>query len=191
MTHEIVLFPNICNEKLSAKRAKMDALVCLIGAASAQNCGRQASGATCAGNICCSQWGWCGTSDDHCLPSNNCQSNCRGSGSGGGGGGGESATNVRSTYHVYSPAQNGWDLIKVGAYCATWDADKPLAWRQQYGWTAFCGPAGPTEQASCGRCLRCSNGGLDLEEGVFKKIDTNGRGNFNGHLIVNYQFVDC
>ncbi|KAF5189282.1 Pathogenesis-related protein pr-4 [Thalictrum thalictroides] len=139
-------------------------VLCLIGAATAQNCGRQAGGRTCPGNNCCSEWG--------------------------------------------CPAQNGWDLIKVGAYCATWDADKPLSWRQQYGWTAFCGPAGPTGQASCGKCLRvtnidtgsqitvrivdqCSNGGLDLEEGVFNKLDTNGRGNFQGHLIVNYQFIDC
>ena len=66
----------------------------------------------------------------------------------------QSASNVRATYHKYNPAQNGWDLNKVGAYCATWDANKPLAWRQKHGWTAFCGPAGPTGQASCGKCLR-------------------------------------
>ncbi|RWR88869.1 pathogenesis-related protein PR-4-like protein [Cinnamomum micranthum f. kanehirae] len=120
----------------------------------------------------------------------------------------QSASNVRATYHVYNPEQNGWDLLKVSAYCATWDADKPLEWRKKYGWTAFCGPAGPTGQASCGKCLRvtntgtgdqttvrivdqCSNGGLDLEEGVFKQIDTDGRGYQQGHLIVNYDFVDC
>ncbi|PIA45176.1 hypothetical protein AQUCO_01700609v1 [Aquilegia coerulea] len=182
-------------------------LLSLIGVATAQNCGRQAGGATCAGNICCSQYGWCGTTDDHCLPSNNCQSNCRGTGNPGSGPG-ESATNVRATYHIYNPAANGWDLNRVSAYCATWDANKPLAWRQQYGWTAFCGPVGPRGQASCGRCLRvtntytgaqitvrivdqCSNGGLDLEEGVFRQIDTNGRGIAQGHLIVNYQFVNC
>ncbi|XXG68149.1 hypothetical protein AAC387_Pa06g1303 [Persea americana] len=120
----------------------------------------------------------------------------------------QSASNVRATYHKYNPMQNGWDLNKVGAYCATWDANKPLAWRQRHGWTAFCGPAGPTGQASCGKCLRvtntgtgaqttvrivdqCSNGGLDLEEGVFKRIDTNGKGYQQGHLIVNYAFVSC
>eukprot|EP00268_Persea_americana_P007822 TRINITY_DN12994_c0_g1_i3.p1 TRINITY_DN12994_c0_g1~~TRINITY_DN12994_c0_g1_i3.p1 ORF type:complete len:144 (+),score=14.23 TRINITY_DN12994_c0_g1_i3:29-460(+) len=120
----------------------------------------------------------------------------------------QSASNVRATYHKYNPAQNGWDLNKVGAYCATWDANKPLAWRKKHGWTAFCGPAGPTGQASCGKCLRvtntgtgaqttvrivdqCSNGGLDLEEGVFKQIDTNGKGYQQGHLIVNYAFVNC
>ena len=117
----------------------------------------QAGGRTCANNLCCSEWSFCGTSDDHCSPSKNCQSNCRPSGGGGGGGssgGGESASNVRATYHFYNPEQNGWDLNAVRAYCSTWDANKPLAWRRQYGWTAFCGPVGPRGQASCGRCLR-------------------------------------
>ena len=38
---------------------------------------------------------------------------------------------------------------------------------------------------------QCSNGGLDLDVGVFNRIDTDGRGYHQGHLIVNYQFVDC
>jgi len=38
---------------------------------------------------------------------------------------------------------------------------------------------------------QCSNGGLDLDVGVFNKLDTDGRGYQQGHLIVNYQFVDC
>ncbi|VAH21654.1 unnamed protein product [Triticum turgidum subsp. durum] len=64
------------------------------------------------------------------------------------------------------------------------------AWRSKYGWTAFCGPAGPTGQASCGKCLL--NGGLDLDfDTVFSKIDTDGQGVAQGHLTVNYQFVDC
>ncbi|KAL4200046.1 hypothetical protein AMTRI_Chr03g147740 [Amborella trichopoda] len=120
----------------------------------------------------------------------------------------QSATNVRATYHVYNPEQNGWDLTRVSAYCATWDAGKSLAWRSKYRWTAFCGPVGPRGQASCGRCLtvtnrgtgtqrtvrivdQCSNGGLDLEEGVFRQLDTNGRGIAEGHLMVDYQFVNC
>ncbi|TVU03085.1 hypothetical protein EJB05_27591 [Eragrostis curvula] len=121
----------------------------------------------------------------------------------------QQASNVRATYHLYNPAQNGWDLNRVSAYCATWDANKPLSWRKKYGWTAFCGPAGPKGQASCGKCIKvtnratgasivarivdqCSNGGLDLDyETVFKKIDTNGQGFQKGHLNVNYQFVSC
>ena len=39
---------------------------------------------------------------------------------------------------------------------------------------------------------QCSNGGLDLDYNTaFQKLDTNGRGYQQGHLIVNYQFVDC
>ncbi|KAJ8759434.1 hypothetical protein K2173_006965 [Erythroxylum novogranatense] len=180
-------------------------LLCLLSNAIAQQCGRQAGGRTCANNLCCSQWGYCGTSDDHCSPSKNCQSNCKSSGNTGGG---ESANNVRATYHLYNPEQNGWNLNAVSAYCSTWDANKPLAWRSKYGWTAFCGPVGPRGQASCGKCLRvtniatgaqttvrivdqCSNGGLDLDVGVFRRLDTDGRGNAQGHLMVNYQFVNC
>lgn len=66
----------------------------------------------------------------------------------------QSASNVRATYHLYNPAQNGWDLNRVSAYCATWDANKPLSWRQKYGWTAFCGPAGPKGRDACGKCIR-------------------------------------
>ena len=65
----------------------------------------------------------------------------------------QSASNVRATYHYYNPEQNGWDLNAVSAYCSTWDASQPLAWRSKYGWTAFCGPSGPTGQAACGKCL--------------------------------------
>ncbi|KAK1287792.1 Hevein-like preproprotein [Acorus calamus] len=120
----------------------------------------------------------------------------------------QQASNVRATYHYYNPEQNNWDLNAVSAYCSTWDADQPLEWRQQYGWTAFCGPAGPHGQASCGKCLKvtntatgdqatvrivdqCGNGGLDLDWGVFQQIDTDGQGYQQGHLTVNYEFVDC
>ena len=131
-------------------------LLCLVANAIAQQCGWQVGGKTCSNNLCCSQHGYCGTTDDYCSPSKNCQSNCRGGG-GGGGGGGESASNVRATYHYYNPEQHGWDLNAVSAYCSTWDAGKSYAWRSKYGWTAFCGPAGPRGQASCGKCLKVRN----------------------------------
>ncbi|KAF0894760.1 hypothetical protein E2562_003645 [Oryza meyeriana var. granulata] len=84
----------------------------------------------------------------------------------------------------------------------------PLPWLQRYGWTAFCGPAGAHGEPSCGRCLlvtntatgartvarvvdQCSNGGLDLDITVFRQIDTDGGGMANGHLVVDYEFVDC
>jgi rare lipoprotein A (peptidoglycan hydrolase) len=38
---------------------------------------------------------------------------------------------------------------------------------------------------------QCSNGGLDLDVNPFNQIDTDGQGYQNGHLIVNYSFVDC
>ncbi|GKV12443.1 hypothetical protein SLE2022_128610 [Rubroshorea leprosula] len=120
----------------------------------------------------------------------------------------QSASNVRATYHFYNPQQNNWDLNAVSAFCSTWDANKPLAWRQKYGWTAFCGPVGPRGQEACGKCLlvtntetkaqatvrivdQCSNGGLDLDSNVFNQIDTNGNGIARGNLIVDYQFVNC
>jgi hypothetical protein len=38
---------------------------------------------------------------------------------------------------------------------------------------------------------QCDNGGLDLDISVFQQIDTDGGGMANGHLSVDYQFVDC
>ena len=37
----------------------------------------------------------------------------------------------------------------------------------------------------------CHQGGLDLEEGVFASLDTDGQGNAQGHMITEYEFVDC
>ncbi|CAO2833018.1 unnamed protein product [Amaranthus hypochondriacus] len=120
----------------------------------------------------------------------------------------QSASNVRATYHLYNPQNIGWNYYTASVYCATWDGNQPLSWRQRYGWTAFCGPVGPRGQASCGKCLRvtnratkaqatvrivdqCSNGGLDLDVNVFNQIDTNRQGYQKGHLQVDYQFVNC
>ena len=66
----------------------------------------------------------------------------------------QSATNVRATYHLYNPQNIGWDYLRASVFCATWDANKPLAWRSKYGWTAFCGPVGPRGQEACGKCLK-------------------------------------
>jgi hypothetical protein len=38
---------------------------------------------------------------------------------------------------------------------------------------------------------QCHNGGLDLDVSVFQSLDSDGSGNDQGHLIVNYDFVDC
>ncbi|KAL4616457.1 hypothetical protein ACB092_07G200300, partial [Castanea dentata] len=53
----------------------------------AEQCGTQAGGALCPNGLCCSQWGWCGTTAAYC--DDGCQSQCSGGGGGGGGGGGE------------------------------------------------------------------------------------------------------
>ncbi|PWZ18998.1 Chitinase 12 [Zea mays] len=53
--------------------------------ARAQQCGTQAGGALCPDCLCCSQWGYCGSTPDYCT--DGCQSQCIGSGCGGGGGG--------------------------------------------------------------------------------------------------------
>lgn len=47
----------------------------LVTIASAENCGRQVGGAVCPNGECCSRFGWCGVTDDHCT--NDCQSQCR------------------------------------------------------------------------------------------------------------------
>jgi len=38
---------------------------------------------------------------------------------------------------------------------------------------------------------QCANGGLDLDVNVFRRLDTNGVGNQQGHLTVNYRFINC
>ncbi|KAJ6883182.1 hypothetical protein NC652_030414 [Populus alba x Populus x berolinensis] len=111
-----------------------------------------------------------------------CQSHCKG------GGGGESASNVRATYHLYKSTRSRMGLeYAVSAYCSTWDASKPILGEVNRRWTAFCGPAGPRGQASCGKWLegdkykdrqelkqqrgfvdQCSNGGLDQDVNVFR-----------------------
>ncbi|XVF42200.1 hypothetical protein PTKIN_Ptkin01aG0341100 [Pterospermum kingtungense] len=121
----------------------------------------------------------------------------------------QSASNVRATYHYYNPEQNNWDLTAVSAFCSTWYADKPLEWRSKYGWTAFCGPVGPQGEEACGKCLKvtntgtgdketvrivdaCGSGALELDyETAFEPIDTDGEGFRQGHLVVDYEFVDC
>ncbi|GJN14276.1 hypothetical protein PR202_gb01078 [Eleusine coracana subsp. coracana] len=60
------------------------AVFCLLSAAAlvarAQNCGSQVGGATCPDCLCCSKWGWCGNTPDHCGAG--CQSQCSGCGPG-------------------------------------------------------------------------------------------------------------
>ena len=50
---------------------------------------------------------------------------------------------------------------------------------------------GTQAQATVRIVDQCSNGGLDLDEAVFKQIDTDGQGYARGNLNVNYEFVNC
>ncbi|XP_059448348.1 endochitinase-like [Corylus avellana] len=52
-------------------------LAFLLGAC-AEQCGRQAGGAVCANGLCCSKFGWCGTTPEYC--GTDCQSNCKAGG---------------------------------------------------------------------------------------------------------------
>ncbi|XP_050226915.1 endochitinase-like [Mercurialis annua] len=51
----------------------------LVDTSSAEQCGKQAGNAACPNGLCCSQFGWCGSTSDYCG-SGNCQSQCPGSG---------------------------------------------------------------------------------------------------------------
>jgi len=60
-------------------------MLCLLVAtlmvgAKAQRCGREFGGAVCGNGLCCSQYGWCGNSNEHC--GTGCQSQCQASSSG-------------------------------------------------------------------------------------------------------------
>ncbi|CAO2149458.1 unnamed protein product [Urochloa humidicola] len=117
-------------------------------------------------------------------------------------------SNVHATYSWYNPEENEWDLHKVNAYCAPWDANKPLWWRKQYGWAALCESWGSSGHSYCGKCIKvtnratgkwtwarivgkCSGGGLDLDyKTVFQKID-NGHGAEKGYIKVDYEWVSC
>ena len=65
------------------------AKICILAfslAVSAEQCGKQAGNALCPNGMCCSQFGWCGTTAEYCT---NCQSQCGGSKPGPSGGGGD------------------------------------------------------------------------------------------------------
>ncbi|KAJ4719564.1 pathogenesis-related protein PR-4-like [Melia azedarach] len=158
----------------TAEELKPDQIQCIRPSDCVSRC-RGCTVNMCTGGLCvCGcKFGFCGSSDEDCLPSKNCQSNCRSSGGGGGGSpsgsGGQSASNVRATYDFYDPEQNGWNLNACSRV-----TNKATG-----------------AQATVRIVDQCSNGGLDLDAGEFRRLDTNGRGNAQDHLMVNYQFVNC
>ncbi|KAI5402230.1 endochitinase A2 [Lathyrus oleraceus] len=54
----------------------------IVSCCSAEQCGTQAGGALCPGGLCCSKFGWCGSTSEYC--GDGCQSQCSGSSGGGG-----------------------------------------------------------------------------------------------------------
>ncbi|XP_074268866.1 putative inactive chitinase-like protein LaCIC [Silene latifolia] len=60
--------------KLAATYSLLFILLSLASSAVAQQCGSQAGGALCPGGHCCSKWGYCGSTPEHC--GEGCQSQC-------------------------------------------------------------------------------------------------------------------
>ncbi|KAL0552648.1 hypothetical protein IC582_011766 [Cucumis melo] len=115
----------------------------------------------------------------------------------------QSGSNVRATFNLYNAPQINWDLNAVSAFCSTWDMQINL-------WNGVANMDGlpfvalldlmaktlvTNVQIGAQETVRivdqCSNGGLDLDVGVFQSLDTDGNGNANGFLTVNYDFVNC
>ncbi|KQK09291.1 basic endochitinase A [Brachypodium distachyon] len=83
--------------------AMLVAAALLAVSARAEQCGSQAGGATCPNCLCCSRFGFCGSTSDYC--GSGCQSQCSGCGNtpvtptpSGGGGGGVSSIVPRSLF---------------------------------------------------------------------------------------------
>lgn len=125
--------------------------------------------------------------------------------------GGVRRSDVRATYHVYSPK---YDTASLACSDLIW------AWGNEYGkrvlkypWTAYCATLPWDRKRDCARCLRvtnrrtgaaiivravdsggCSDGdgtGLDLDPCAFNSIDTDKRGYADGNMRVDVEEVDC
>ncbi|KAJ7953208.1 Chitinase [Quillaja saponaria] len=59
-------------------------LILVLLKISAEQCGKQAGGQVCPNGLCCSQFGFCGTTNEYCETGRGCQSQCKPSGTGGG-----------------------------------------------------------------------------------------------------------
>ncbi|KAE8716930.1 Endochitinase 1 [Hibiscus syriacus] len=90
----------------------------------AEQCGSQAGGAMCPGGLCCSNFGWCGSSDAYCGEGN-CQSGCPGDDGGddGGGDGGDDQDGgalgeiiTKEMFEAMFPYRNSASCFAVGFY---------------------------------------------------------------------------
>ncbi|CAN6200452.1 unnamed protein product [Urochloa humidicola] len=66
--------------QLSVVAMLATAAALLAVSARGEQCGSQAGGALCPNCLCCSKWGWCGSTSDYCAAG--CQSQCAGCGGG-------------------------------------------------------------------------------------------------------------
>ena len=69
----------------------------------------------------------------------------------------QSESGVIAYWTDYNVTDNNWDLNASNVSCATVDGDKDLEWRSKYGWTGYCGSAGPQGEEACGKCLSVRN----------------------------------
>ncbi|XVF31123.1 hypothetical protein REPUB_Repub16aG0118600 [Reevesia pubescens] len=65
----------------------------------------------------------------------------------------QSGSNVIAYWTDYNVTKNNWDYHAKLIYCAVVDGDKPLEWRNQFGYTGYCGSNGPQGEEACGKCL--------------------------------------
>ncbi|KAE8659978.1 hypothetical protein F3Y22_tig00116959pilonHSYRG00161 [Hibiscus syriacus] len=69
---------------------------------------------------------------------------------------GTGENNVQARLVDFMPNQNNWNYPDYAA-CIDLDGNKPIEWRQRYGWASFCGRVGPRGRNSCGCCIKVTN----------------------------------
>ncbi|KAG0575563.1 hypothetical protein M758_5G014200 [Ceratodon purpureus] len=156
-------------------------LLYLVQMAAAQTCGSQAGGKKCANNLCCSQYGYCGSTSEYC--GNGCQSQCGGSGGGSPTTPG-SKTGLASYYTApYTPsACFGNDPNQFSQYfAAAGDSADANIWANKANCGKYfniecqgkgCLGKGPIKVKIVDRCPNGCSGGraFDLSEATFKAI---------------------
>lgn len=92
-------------------------LALFLSSISAEQCGKQAGNALCPNGLCCSQYGFCGSTPEYCT---NCQSQCGGGGGSkptpSGGGGGVSAIITEAAFNQMLKYRNDGRCASNGFY---------------------------------------------------------------------------
>ncbi|CAA7408456.1 unnamed protein product [Spirodela intermedia] len=127
--------------------------------AEAQQCGRQAGGALCAGGLCCSQFGWCGNTAAYCDRAQGCQSQCWG--------GLTPATGISSivsqalnfyTYSAFITAANSFPAFGTTGDLATRKREIAAFFGQTSHETTGGWPTAPDGPYSWGYCFKEEQG---------------------------------